>query len=243
MTFIQLDTVDSTNDYLKAKSQSSFCDDFTTVVARDQTRGKGQHGHAWKSNPNQNLTFSILKLIVDMPLIDQFKINMAVGLGIIDGLSMSQSSKFYLKWPNDIIVDDLKLGGVLIENIVQGQTWKKSIIGIGLNVNQTDFKYLPKATSLALIGGKYLSLDELLFQMTECIKSKLSNIEHQSFDHLKMEYLKILYRCNVWSRFQFADGAFFEGKIKGITHSGQLHLLNRSGQFNDYDLKTIKLIY
>ena len=242
MTLIKLDSIASTNDYLKELCKTQSCDDFTVVVTQTQTKGRGQRDSIWESEPSKNLTFSILKNIERMPLSDQFKLNMAVCLGIVEGLSFWKSSGLSVKWPNDIMSDDKKLGGVLVENIVTGQVWKNSVIGIGINVNQTDFDHLPQATSLALGSGKIISKDQLLEQLRLALEQRLDAIEDQPFGPIKSDYLKMLYRFGVSSKFQTPEGQLFNALITDVNEIGKLELTQDS-QPRYYDLKSVKMIY
>ncbi len=242
MTLIKLDSVASTNDYLKELCKSQPCEDFTVVVAQTQTQGRGQRDRVWESEPNKNLTFSVLKNIEKMPLKDQFKLNMAVCLGIIEGLSRWQHSGLKIKWPNDILFGDKKLGGILVENVVTGQVLKNCVIGIGINVNQIDFSRLPNATSLALSGGNINSMDQLLEELRLSLKHRLASIEDQPFDQIKSDYLKVLYRFGVLSKFQTPEGHFFNAVISDVNPAGQLELTH-DNKSSFYDLKSVKMIY
>ena len=242
MTLIKLDSVASTNDYLKEMCKSQTCDDFTVVVAQTQTQGRGQRDSVWESEPDKNLTFSVLKNIEGMPLKDQFKLSMAVCLGVIEGLSFCQYSGLKIKWPNDIMSGDKKLGGVLIENVITGQILKNCVIGIGINVNQIDFSRLPHATSLALGSGKIISKDQLLEQLRLSLEHRLTSIENQPFDPIKSDYLKALYRFGALSEFQTPEGHFFNAVISGVDQAGQLELTH-DNKSSLYDLKSVKMIY
>jgi|SaaInl6LU_22_DNA_1037377.scaffolds.fasta_scaffold36706_2 BirA family biotin operon repressor/biotin-[acetyl-CoA-carboxylase] ligase len=242
MTLINLDSVDSTNTYLKTLCQVKNCLDFTTVVAKIQTKGKGQRGSHWYSEPRKNLTFSILKHTDQMPLREQFHLSMAVSLGVLEALSLWVPQGLSIKWPNDIMLGDKKIGGILIENIVQGQLWKYAIIGIGINVNQTDFSLLPKATSLAMGNGKMIDKEQLLDQFRLSVEEQLTADKVKSFGLIKSSYVKKLYRFNLSSKFETTEGKLFEAVITDLTPDGQL-VLSTSGKIKSYDLKTLKMIY
>src|SRR5690606_4854707 len=128
---VSLKRVDSTNDYLKKQvANSKPVPEGTVILAEEQFAGRGQFDNKWLSQPGQNLTFSILLSPSFLPISQQFSLNIAISLAINDVLCSFIGSGCEIKWPNDIIFDDRKLGGVLIENIIRGTNWKYSIVGI-----------------------------------------------------------------------------------------------------------------
>lgn len=135
-----LDVVESTNDFaLEYIRQTPNFINGTVVLANEQTKGRGQRGNIWKSEPDKSLTFSIIQKLVNLNNDSIFLLNKAVSVGIIKGLlelckTEEEKSLLKIKWPNDIFYKDKKLGGILIENQWKGLALKSSIIGIGLNV-------------------------------------------------------------------------------------------------------------
>src|SRR5690606_36825902 len=148
MTVIKLNATASTNDYLRNLCTVQSLENYTTVTTEIQTQGKGQRGNKWISEPHKNLIFSIL--IKDSLPKDSsvFDLNIAISTAIITALERFEIPKISVKWPNDILADGKKIAGILIENSFSGQHAFFSIVGIGLNVNQTDFDGFPKASSL-----------------------------------------------------------------------------------------------
>src|SRR5690606_16121061 len=155
---ITLKRVSSTNDYLKQElSKSTPFNEGTVIMAEEQTAGKGQKGSKWISDPGKNLTFSLLLKPTFLSPVHQFDLNIAVCVSIFETLFPLMGNQVKMKWPNDIFVNDKKLGGILIENILQGNSWKESIIGIGINVNQEDFGDLENACSIKqLLHREYI---------------------------------------------------------------------------------------
>src|SRR5690606_34414076 len=171
MQIIKLNATESTNVYLKNLALEEELEDFTVVVARKQLKGRGQIGTKWESEVGMNLTFSILKNNVDLPVADQFLLNMGVSLAIFDALRQLYVPDLSVKWPNDILSGHFKICGILIENVLSGTMIQTSIIGIGLNVNQLNFGDLSQASSLKLILGRTFDLDELLHSVVGHIKN------------------------------------------------------------------------
>ncbi|TFG78733.1 MAG: biotin--[acetyl-CoA-carboxylase] ligase, partial [Flavobacteriales bacterium] len=148
MRIVKLNAIDSTNCYLKGLMQTEALEDFTVVVANQQNSGRGQMGSKWTSEPGKNLIMSVLKIFNDLPAEQQFSLNVCVSLAVFDTLKSLEIPKLSIKWPNDILSGNLKIGGILIENSLLGTQIRSAIIGLGLNVNQTDFVDLPNASSL-----------------------------------------------------------------------------------------------
>ena len=142
MKIIKLDAIDSTNTYLRQLSSEEKLDDFTVVTAASQTAGKGQMGTKWASEKGKNLTFSVFKKVSCLENDEQFYISMATSLAIYNALKGFQIPKLAIKWPNDILSENQKICGILIENVIQNSKMTAAIIGIGLNVNQTDLTLL-----------------------------------------------------------------------------------------------------
>ena len=139
MNIIKLNAIDSTNSYLKNNAIKNNFESFTVVVAEKQTDGRGQLGTVWESDQGKNLTFSVLIKFLDFKITQQFYLSMAVSLGVLRVLKSQFIYNFHIKWPNDILAENNKVAGILIENSIVGSFIKNSVIGIGLNVNQTNF--------------------------------------------------------------------------------------------------------
>ena len=147
---IWLDEVKSTNEYLRSHIES--LDNLSVVAARSQTEGRGQGVHKWHSQAGQNLTFSILLKKPDLQATRQSEISDTTAQSIVELLER-HGIQTWIKPPNDIWVSDKKICGLLIEHSLRGDRIMWSIIGIGLNVNQTTFPDdLPNPTSMALEG-------------------------------------------------------------------------------------------
>ena len=154
MRLVKLDAIDSTNDFLKDLIRQQDVENFTVISAENQTKGKGQMGAVWNSEQGKNLIMSVLiKDFLSDPK-DVFNLNIVISLAVIRSLEQLNIPKLSIKWPNDIMADNKKIGGILIENSFKSDQTIASIVGIGLNVNQTHFENLPQASSLALICSK-----------------------------------------------------------------------------------------
>ena len=238
---ISLDSVDSTNSYLKRLilDKNSFLEGIT-VVTKNQTSGRGQMGNIWLSEEGKNLTFSVAlkpKLKVD----DQFLISKVVSLGIVEFLIDLGIDKVKIKWPNDIYVDRLKIAGILIENSLKGSSIESSILGIGVNINQVEFSDgVKSATSLKLIKKTIFDLDDLLNKLLFFIEKKYLMLRNSNISAINADYERQLYRLNEVHQFQI-NNKIIKAKIVGVTKQGKLKL--DSGEvINELDLKEVVFI-
>ncbi len=243
MHYIKVLATDSTNTELKRRLARNPRMSDTSFFAQNQKQGRGQRGTQWFSDSSKNLTFSILLNNLNLPAQDNFKLNAGVSLSICQFLKThSPHLNFYIKWPNDILAEDLKLCGILIENFLQGQQIKSSIIGIGLNTNQVNFDKLPKATSLRNLTHRTFNLEQLWRELTESIEKELVAFLAMPADEIRERYAMQLYRKGVKSQFELPDGTRKEGTIIGVSTLGKLQV-QFSTQLKEFQLKEIKLLY
>ncbi len=243
MPIIKLSAIDSTNAYLKAKSSKSSLEDFTVVMADHQTNGRGQMGTTWSSEASKNLTISVFKDVSNVNIDQSFYISIVTSLAIVKALQSLSIPKLAIKWPNDIMSENFKICGILIENVIKHDELKESIIGIGLNINQTDFQELPNASSLKEITGMFFNLEEVLELILQNLKQYFSMLDYEEYSKLKTEYESYLFRKNKPSTFKNIEGATFSGFIKSISEQGNLQVLLEDNIVKEFDLKEIALLY
>tara|TARA_R100001377_G_C3191301_1_gene110728 strand:- start:1523 stop:2254 length:732 start_codon:yes stop_codon:yes gene_type:complete len=243
MHIIKLNATDSTNSYLRALSVSNTLDDYTIVSAKQQTKGRGQRGTNWESEIDKNLMFSVFKNVSFLDFQDNFYISIVTSLALVKTLQQFLIPKISIKWPNDILSEDKKVCGILIENTIKQNTFGDTIIGIGLNVNQTQFEKLPNATSLKVIAGTNLNTDELLLTIIANLKFYFRQLKNSQLELLKNTYESHLFRKNKPSTFKDNDGCLFTGYIQGVSNSGNLRVLLEDEIIAEYELKEISLLY
>ncbi|WP_303318099.1 biotin--[acetyl-CoA-carboxylase] ligase [Flavivirga abyssicola] len=243
MLIVKLNAIDSTNSYLRKLSAEETIDDYTTVIAKKQTQGRGQMGTVWDSQASKNLTFSVFKNVSQLCLEHPFYISVVTSLALLKTLQFFSIPRLSVKWPNDILSENKKICGILIENVIKQNSIKASVIGIGLNVNQTKFDNLPKASSLKIISGKVFDLDEIVHEVLKNLKHYFLLLEKGNYDLLKNDYEVYLFRKNKPSTFKDEEGIVFSGFIKGISKSGNLQVLLEDDIIKAFDLKTITLLY
>lgn len=243
MLIIKLDATDSTNQYLKELLLSKEVEDFTVVTAKKQLQGRGQMGAKWESESGKNLTVSILKKFDQFPISNQFLLNICVSLAVLGTLKGLSVPNLSVKWPNDILSGTSKICGILIENMLVGTQIQTSILGIGLNVNQQTFNTLSNASSLKLLLGRTLNLDELLHKILERLKANFLKLEENTNKELWEVYESNLFRKDKPSTFKDVKGDVFMGFIRTISPQGKLVVELEDAILREFDLKEIQLMY
>ncbi|GAB3509535.1 biotin--[acetyl-CoA-carboxylase] ligase [Spirosoma knui] len=235
-----LPSCQSTNDEASDLIASREPAEGLIVVTDNQTAGRGQRGNQWEAKPGENLTFSLILKPSFLSATEQFWLNIAVSLGIHDTLAPLLSN-VRIKWPNDIYVGNQKLGGMLIENTLQGHNIGWSVVGAGLNVNQTEFSY-PTATSLqqqAPLPAGY-DLPGLLSRLSESLEQRYLQLRVGQRDVLKSAYLQSLFRYREEHQFM-ANGVSFRGIITGVDAVGRLVVSTVAGE-KIFDFKEIAFV-
>ena len=243
MKLIKLDAIDSTNDFLKRLSVEQSLENFTVVTAESQTRGKGQMGAKWDSETGKNLMISVLVNNVLNTISEIFDLNVAVALSIFTTLEKNNIPNLSIKWPNDILSDNKKVAGILIENSIKNNGEITSIIGIGLNVNQINFDNLPKASSMAVISKKEFDKETILNQLIDCLKLNCDLLQNKSASKLWDSYNNNLFKKGIPMAFSLPDGIQFMGIIQGVNSSGKLEVKLENDAIENYGIKEIQLLY
>ncbi|MFP9099216.1 biotin--[acetyl-CoA-carboxylase] ligase [Flavobacterium sp. RHBU_24] len=242
MNIIKLSAINSTNDYLKELLATRYVENFTVVTAENQTGGRGQMGTAWAVEPGKNLTFSLLvkDLLPNVNTI--FSLNAGVAVGISKALVSTGIPGIIIKWPNDILAGNKKVGGILIENSIKSDGEIFSVIGIGVNVNQQNFEGLPKASSLALFTGREIDKEELLVAILEEIKRAVSRLINKDEKGIWDDYHSLLYKKGLPMPFEKA-GKTFMGIIESVTPNGSLRVRLEDETVSEYGIKEVQLLY
>jgi BirA family transcriptional regulator, biotin operon repressor / biotin---[acetyl-CoA-carboxylase] ligase len=210
----------STNDIASKLSRDTGIIEGTVVITDKQTAGKGQQGNSWESEPGKNLTFSLVLKPGFLQVNQQYQLNKAIALGIRDALKEISEKEIKIKWPNDIMAAGKKLCGILIENNIGSNSIQQSIVGIGLNVNQTKFD-IPRAGSLKLLMHLDFDLNTLLELLLLSIEVRYLQLRAKQTDKIDADYLNALQGLNESLSFISGDEVF-EGIIRGIDENGKL---------------------
>ncbi len=187
MNYIKIDTINSTNEFLKSYSQTKDLPNFFYVITDLQTQGKGQRSNIWQSECCKNILISFY-LKPDFSPAKQYLLNQIVSLSILAVLQKFNIPDVQIKLPNDILSGKKKISGILIENKIQHNKIIQSIIGIGLNVNQTDFVNLPDAVSMKMRTGTDYDKDTIVESLLDNLK-KYHRTEPELLDELFNKYL------------------------------------------------------
>ena len=226
MAVIWYDTVDSTNAEVLRRADE--LDNLSVIAAREQTAGRGQRGNTWTSAPGENLTFSVLlRHPAGFPPSALIRVNWLAAVSVRDFLR-SEGVEAVIKWPNDIYVGRRKICGILIENRTRSDRESLSVIGIGLNLNQTEFpSSLPNPTSFRLLTGRTLDLPTALERFMACfvISTERSEWRNLSSDSLYARYADGLFQAGIPCPYRdLRTGEVFTGTIRGIDDIGRLRV-------------------
>ena len=235
---IKLSTVDSTNEYLLSLRESNIFSEGLVVVSDYQTHGKGQYDNKWLSNKGKNLLVSVL-LEPKININYQFDICKLASLSIVDLLnSIHIDSK--VKWPNDIIVNNQKISGILINNLIKKNTLIYSVIGFGLNVNQLLFdNCCIDPTSIFLQTKHKFKIDYILEKLL--VHLNKNEVLLNNRDQLDQKYVNKLYNKDIVSEYQ-SNGVKFKGTIIGIDDLGLLMIRKEDNLVYKFNAKEIKTI-
>jgi len=210
--------------------------DGIVVITDKQSNGKGQVGNKWQSEYYKNLTFSVILKPKFLEVSKQFYLSKIVSLACVDVLNLYKKDSFCIKWPNDIYFNNKKIGGILIENIISSTNIKYSIVGIGLNINQTKFNNLDFAVSLKTILGKEIMIEDVLQKILKKIDEYYHKLRNDKLDVIDKMYLEKMLGFNEEKKFILVKkNKKFKAMVKGVNEIGQLHLeLNKNDEFFNF---------
>ncbi len=238
----RLDVVDSTNRYLRDEADNLWVDgkEIVAVTARYQTAGRGQRGNVWSSNDGENLLLSMLvRPGNSLEVANQFLLSQAVAV------SLHAAMKCYgietrLKWPNDIYVGNRKLAGILVELDYSGAFVEQAIVGIGLNVNQTEFPPMDRVpVSIKMLLGRDASVEDVMRDVLCNFSHNYSEMRWGCKEAISAEYRELLLGLGEQRKYVDADGAF-TAVIEGVDPTGHLLLRRSDGTLSRYAFKEVE---
>ncbi|MFW5820630.1 MAG: biotin--[acetyl-CoA-carboxylase] ligase [Bacteroidota bacterium] len=240
LSCIQLEEVDSTNKYVAERLSNldlPFC-----IRATYQTAGKGQEENTWQSERGKNLLFSYAFRPVALNPGQGFFVSRISSLAAADFYS-GHLQKVKIKWPNDILNDQQKLAGILIENRFYGDKIDKCIIGMGLNINQEKFPvFSPPAASIMSVTGRKLDLEEVFWQVLEKLEYWIDVLNNHDFSLITKAYNQQLFRLMEPGIYRAGD-EFFEARLTGVKEDGRLLLLTPKGEIRKYAFKEVEFVF
>lgn len=232
--FIELQTVDSTNNYALTRIHAGLAQHGMTIFAHEQVAGKGQRGKKWVSSGDENIALSILLNPTPLNVSHQFQLSACIAIAVCQFFKKYAGEDTRIKWPNDLYWKDKKAGGILIENIVGGmldevmsiksaQTlWKWAVIGIGININQTSFPDdLINPVSLKQITGLSFEPVQLAKELSNQCDLYYEELITKGYENILSLYLSHLYKKDETVKLK-KDNRVFEAVIKGISPEGKL---------------------
>lgn len=233
---LHLPIVDSTNNYAMGLIEDKHAIDELTIVADEQSDGKGRHGNVWLSAKCENVILSLILNMNWLTLKRQFELSAAISLAVCEFVQRKTSEKVFIKWPNDIFINDSKAAGILIENKIQGPLWQWAVVGIGCNINQVDFPGFNeiKVTSLKKSTGVDYKIGEIIQELRIALIEKVNAIKKDQFLEILGDYNNRLYGKDEKVVFRKAKQEL-EMMIKSVTREGKLVVFEETERIYDFD--------
>lgn len=222
--FIELLSTGSTNNYAMQQVQNGVAKGGEVYFAFEQTAGKGQFQRQWLSSKGENIIFSAVMNTSAFALHKQFLLSMITALSIAELFNNYTTEIIKIKWANDIYLNDRKAAGILIENVIRGKNWQFAIIGIGININQTNFSDdLKNPVSLKQVTGKSYNVVELAKELCSILNKNVVNLSAENDAAVLEDYNMQLYKLNETASFKH-DSKIFQALIKRVDAMGNLVL-------------------
>lgn len=234
-----LDELESTNLYASELIAKSKPSEGTVISTFNQWGGRGQIGSKWLTQPLKNIACSLILHPTFLPIHQQFLLNQAVSLAVTDLVALYSAKALQVKWPNDIYLNGKKLVGILIQGTIAKGNFQSAIVGIGINVNQTEFApELPNPTSLKLEEARDFNLEELVLNLCHCVEARYLQLRQKKWTQIQETYLEMLYQLGELKQYYYPDGAAFYGKIIGVSPIGKLLIETKHG-IEDFAMKEV----
>ena len=231
-----LTSVDSTNNYAMGMVRDGLAKHGEAWFSYEQTHGKGRRGKMWKAEKGKNIISTIVVSTRFLTVYQQFYLSVAVSLACLEFYKKYAGDETKIKWPNDIFWNDRKAGGILIENVLKGNDWQWAIIGIGININQTEFSvdsvFVP--VSLKQITGREYDVIALANELYELVMKNYDALKNNQFDKMLIEYNQILFGLDKKVKLK-KDNISFETTVKGVTAHGKLITYSSMEKQFDFD--------
>ena len=248
MPFIELQSIDSTNNYARQQIHAGLAQQGMAIFAHQQLAGKGQRGKVWATEKGVNIIMSLLLKPQPLQITQQFQLSACVAVALQDFFMKYAGDDSKIKWPNDLYWQDRKAGGVLVESIIGSRepivigsgagNWEWSIVGIGININQTSFPDdLPNPVSLKQITGKSFNPLELAKELCLVFNKRFTELIEDGFENIYNSYLAHLYKRMATVKLK-RDNIVFEAMIEGVSPSGKLitqHAIQEEFNFGEVE--------
>lgn len=236
-----LDQTTSTNDWMWQFVKSRTPAEGAMVFANYQAQGKGRIARVWNSNRGENILCSFFLKPTFISLQQHASLNFSIALAVADTFSAFLSDPISLKWPNDIICDNSKLAGILIENTIKGDKIENVVVGIGMNINQKHFEQEPQAASIFMLKGQYTALEEVLSKLAQNLEKQYLRLRTANHQTILDEYNRRLYGKNTLVTIK-TDNGVSEGILKEVKANGEIEIVTSEGLMR-YQYNNVKLYY
>ncbi len=237
------DSIDSTNSKALQLASVQNAAEGSVVISAYQDKGRGQRGNEWHSHAGENVLMSIIlypKFLLPKKI---FALNQVVALAVYDTVAALCNEKINIKWPNDIMVNDKKIAGILIENSFRGDEVANSVAGVGLNVNQSEFEnFNLRATSLCLLTKTKFEVKEIAQLLQNKIEFWYASLKQGNYELIDDFYHGRLYRLNELSKYKIKDQTVL-GTITGVNENGKLIFETDAGEVLKLDNKEIVFVF
>lgn len=234
-----LESVDSTNHWMQQYISVTNAAEGMVVLADHQKAGKGQQGAIWESEPGKNLLLSVLYMPGFLHASQVFIFNKAIALAVYATVQSVLRVPVFVKWPNDIYVQQQKIAGILIESALQGSNIKYCIAGIGLNVNQIfNQSTLANATSIAELCGTQIDRQKIFDMLCTQLEKYYLLLKSGNENAVEEQYQSVLYKRNEITQFTIGEETLM-GKIERVDSSGKLHVNTATG-LRIFEVKEVK---
>lgn len=231
--------LESTQTYGQELLANSSPEEGTVILASYQTKGKGLYRNTWESERDKNLLFSLILFPAFLPVNRAFLLSQAMALGVRDWVGRHVPGQVQVKWPNDIYIGEKKAAGILIQNALSGTRIVHTLVGVGINVNQTDFSPgLPNPISIAQATGKGFDLERSLSEVCWHLEYWYLQLKAGDWGSVHTDYLKQLYGYGELRSFVRRDGAEFQGRITGTAENGNL-MIESGGKVFQFEMKEV----
>jgi BirA family biotin operon repressor/biotin-[acetyl-CoA-carboxylase] ligase len=227
---LEFDSLPSTNTFATELLSNQKPPEGCIIVAKEQTAGRGQLSKSWESEPGKNITLSVILYPHFLPPSAHTLLNQTIALGVHDLIASFVKKNIRIKWPNDIMVGDKKIAGILVQSSLQGEQIQYCVVGIGVNINQTIFHYAERPTSAALETGLQFNLSDCISRLCKFLELRYMMLREGLRAEINAEYHNVLYRRGEWADYcRTTDGEKFKAQLQGISPEGKLLLQTATG--------------
>ena len=236
--------IDSTNIYAADLIAKTSPPEGTCVITDFQTAGNGQIGRFWHSDAGKNLLISYIFYPNALKVKEQFLLNIISSLAVYDVVSFFVKN-VKIKWPNDIYVNYKKIAGILVQNTLRNDNIKATVIGMGLNINETSFPSdIPNPTSLTIETNASHSIEDVFCRLSTRLEYYYLKLKSGKTSELKATYQEALFRRDDEAHFRDGNDVVFKGTIKGVNDDGKILIMMDDGSIHAFGFREISfLIY